>query len=265
MEIAVCVKQVIDTKEITLDENNNIIRRDGMSMSVNPADRTALSMATRLKRQFGGRITAVTMGTPGSVSVLHEAALMGANVLYLVTDPAFASADTYATAFVLSEVLKKTGPFDLVLCGRKAVDGETGQVGPSLSVMLGVDCMTNLIDIEESDCPGFLNCTRLTETSEETYRITLPAVLTLCEGILLESRPSIAALRRAAKIPVISFSNQELHLPLQSVGMKGSWTRVRKVSVSSGGDRECRFLSLEEGVKAAAEMIEQCKESRQSS
>ena len=138
MKIIVCVKQVPDAKDVRLDPKTNTLSREGVQAIMNPYDRHALEEAVRLKEQYGGTVTVVSMGPPQAEEMLREAVSCGADEAVLVSDRAFAGADTWATTYTLSQAIKKIDDFDLILCGKQAIDGDTAQVGPGLAERLDI-------------------------------------------------------------------------------------------------------------------------------
>ena len=165
--------------------------------------------------------------------MLRELAARGAGELYLLTDAAFAGADTLATARTLCAAVQKTGPYDLIVCGRRAADGETGQVGPALAALLGWPIVTNAVEITVQD--GALCAVRLLETGRETLSLPLPCVATLCEWSAPLRLPTLAGLRRAKDAPVTTLSRAELGIPAARCGLAGSPTRVKSVSARPSG------------------------------
>ena len=129
MNIVVCIKQVPDTTEIKLDPVKGTLIRDGVPSIMNPDDKGGLEFALQLKDQYGAHVTVITMGPPQADAILREAFAMGADRAILLTDRAFAGADTLATSHALSAALKKL-EYDLIIAGRQAIDGDTAQVGP---------------------------------------------------------------------------------------------------------------------------------------
>ena len=128
MEILVCIKQVPDTTEIRIDPETNTLIRTGVPSIMNPFDAYAVEQALQLKEMTDGRVTVVTMGPPQAKSILGDALAMGVDDAYLVTDRKFGGSDTLATSYILASVARKLGPFDVILCGKQAIDGDTGQV-----------------------------------------------------------------------------------------------------------------------------------------
>ena len=142
MNILVCIKQVPNTKNVTIDPKTHRLVRHGIASILNPADRIVLEKALQLRERYGGSITVISMGAPHAGEVLLSAHLVGADRCILLTDKAFGGSDTFATASVLAAAAKyeenRTGEaFDLILCGAATVDGETGQVGPELAELMG--------------------------------------------------------------------------------------------------------------------------------
>ncbi len=133
MHCVVCVKQVPDTSEVRVDPRTNALIREGVPSIVNPDDLHALELAVRMREAHGGRVTALSMGPPQAEQALRRCLAQGADAAVLLTDRAFAAADTFATTHVLALAVRRLAaetPVDLILCGRQAIDGETGQVGP---------------------------------------------------------------------------------------------------------------------------------------
>jgi len=147
MHILVCVKQVPDSREIRIDPKTQTLIREGVPSIVNIYDQHAVEEAVRLKRQFPQtRVTVISMGPPMAAAALKECIALGADRAVLITDRAFAGADTLATSYVLAQAAQKAaatwGPLDLVICGKQTLDGDTGQVGPGLACRLGFEQLT---------------------------------------------------------------------------------------------------------------------------
>lgn len=250
MRILVCIKQVPETSDVPLDEKNYTLRRDKAQLTINPADCAALEHAMQLKERCGAHVTVLTMGRPQAQTMLREVAARGADRLVLVTDPAYAGSDTLATADILYAAAEHIGGFDLILMGRRAIDGETGHVGPQLSVLLDASCVTNVIDVGTIR-EGRIVCTRLLEQSQMVLEAPLPALLTVCGGANALRPPSITGLRRAAGIEIETLTNADLKLPAERIGLNGSATRVRRVRKSVAGKRLCvRYDDTDAGIKA---------------
>ncbi|HCL79672.1 MAG TPA: electron transfer flavoprotein subunit beta, partial [Synergistaceae bacterium] len=150
MEIAVMIKQVPATDSVKIDPETGTMIRDGLEMEINPLDLHSLEAAVTLRDRAGrGRVTVFTMGPPSALRAVRSALAFGCDRGFLVTDRAFGGSDTLATARTLAAALRKEGPFDMILCGERATDGETGQVGPALGHLLGASVLTYVNDILE--------------------------------------------------------------------------------------------------------------------
>ncbi len=153
LKMIVMVKQVPDTHNITGDamKPDGTVNRARLPAIINPEDLNALEEAIRIKERIGGHITAITMGPQKAVQVLKECLYRGADDVILISDRKFAGADTLATAYTLKYAVDKIGSFDLILCGRQAIDGDTAQVGPQVAEKLGINQITSLLEVVEID------------------------------------------------------------------------------------------------------------------
>lgn len=200
LRLVVLVKQVPDTANVTGDamKEDGTINRAALPTVFNPEDLNALEEALKLKDRHGGRVTVITMGPPAAVGVLRESLFRGADEVILLTDKAFAGADTLATSYTLAQAVKKAGAFDLVMCGRQAIDGDTAQVGPQTAEKLGVPqitCVSRIDQVVAGASPsgsawggsagaadagqGRVVATRSVEGGFETLESALPALLTI--------------------------------------------------------------------------------------
>jgi electron transfer flavoprotein beta subunit len=298
--VVVCMKQVPSTAAVGFDPATNNLDRSGAPTMTNPADLCALEAALALRDRRGCAVAALTMGRPDAASLLREAAERGATELYLVSDPAFAGSDTFATATILRRTLEwlgsdeclgsggasvaggrptevahpaagiRTGCVDLVLCGRRAIDGETGQTGPELAELLGLPCVTNAIGLDlaaaemawasgsaaavttgtgsasEGAASGAsaaateeLLCSRLADRGTELIGMRLPGLVTVCEGMNRLRPASIACMRKARTIPIVHIDNGMLKLDASTIGSAGSATRVRRLYPPKADPRRC--------------------------
>ena len=173
MNIAVCVKQVPDASDVKIDKATGTMVREGVPSILNPFDGYAVEEAIRLKEKHGGKVTAVTMGPPQAGDVLRHVVAMGVDEVLLISDRAFAGADTWATSYTLGLGLKKLGPLDLVICGKQAIDGDTAQVGPGVAENLGLPFVAYVRKVVEvSD--GKMKVERLIEDGYEVVEVTPP-------------------------------------------------------------------------------------------
>jgi electron transfer flavoprotein beta subunit len=228
MHIIVCIKQVPDTRHVRLDEKTHTLIREGVESIINPYDMYALEEGLRIKDQFGGKVTVCSMGPPQAESSLREAISYGADEAVLLSDRAFAGADTWATSYTLAKGIEKIGPFDLILCGKQAIDGDTAQVGPGIAERLSLPYVTWVRKIEEIR-EGRIRVQRLMDDGYDRLELTLPALLTVVKEINEPRVPSLKGKMRAKsqKIPV--FGVRELEADPEKLGLQGSATQVIKV------------------------------------
>src|SRR4030043_125529 len=140
MHCVCCIKQVPNTADVKIDPDTNTLIRSGVESISNPFDIVALETAVRLKDQYGGKVTVISMGPPQAESCLREALSMGADEVILLSDRAFAGADTLATSYTLAKAIEQVHrrrPVDLIVCGKQAIDGDTAQTGPGIATRLG--------------------------------------------------------------------------------------------------------------------------------
>jgi len=151
MKTIVCIKQVPETHNVRINPQTNTLIREGVESIVNPFDENALEAALQLREKHGGQVTVLSMGPPQAETALRHTMAMGVDEAILLSDRAFAGADTWATAYTLSCGIKKIGNFDLILCGKQAIDGDTAQVGPELAEFLGIAQAAYVRKIELKD------------------------------------------------------------------------------------------------------------------
>ncbi|MEM3658127.1 MAG: electron transfer flavoprotein subunit beta/FixA family protein [Candidatus Hadarchaeum sp.] len=228
MRILVAIKYVPDTDEIRIDENTGTMIREGIPGVINPLDLYAIEAALRLREEYGGEVLALSMGPPQAEAALREALSMGVDEAFLLTDRCFAGADTWATAYTLSHGIRKIGSFDLIICGERATDGETGQVGPELGTILDLPVITYVSKIEKIDC-NYIICRRLVEEGYQLVKATLPALLTVVKEIGEPRLPTFSGKFHSRKATISHFTLNDLGLSPEEVGLAGSPTRVLKI------------------------------------
>jgi electron transfer flavoprotein beta subunit len=192
----VLIKQVPDTKRITGDVMNDdgTVKRSALPAIFNPEDLNALELALQIKDTFGGRITVVTMGLPAASAVLRDALYRGADEAILITDRRCAASDTLATSYILSCAVKKLD-YDVVLCGRQAIDGDTAQVGPQLAEKLGVTQITYIEALTKLDGKT-ITARRNIGNGWQQVRAALPVLLTVIGDA---NEPRVAAAKKMMK------------------------------------------------------------------
>lgn len=225
MRTIVCMKAVPSTTEVRMDPKTNTIVRDGRQSVANPFDTAALEVALTLKDELGGCVSVLSMGIPDTCRLLRDAIARGADDALLLSDRAFAGADTLATSYALSMGLDELGDADLVLCGKMAVDGDTAQIGPELGGILGVPCVTSVFEVlEASDHRVVVH--HDTDEGSEVVEVPLPAVLTVTKDVATLRMPSIAGVRAAADAEVRVIDAAKLGADPACCGLAGSPTQV---------------------------------------
>jgi len=228
MNVVVCLKQVPGITEVKIDPQTNTLIRQGIKNIINPFDTYALEEGVRTKERCGGKVTAISMGPPQAEEALREAISLGIDEAILLSDSAFAGADTWATAYTLARAITKLEQYDIVICGRQTLDGDTGQVGPELAEMLEIPFVAYVRKIEEI-ADGYMRVQRMVEEGHEIIETPLPAVITVVKEINVPRLPSLRGIvkSKSASIPV--WTAQDLGADPSTVGLSGSFTRVIKV------------------------------------
>jgi electron transfer flavoprotein beta subunit len=230
MNIVVLIKQVPNTTEVKLDPKTGNLIREGVETIINPDDLYALETAVTLKETLGDTtITVLTMGPPQAIDALTEAMGMGADEAVLLSDRAFAGADTWATSHTLGKAIQHVGAFDLILAGRQAIDGDTAQVGPQVADLLGVPHVTYVFDIESVTADRVIVKRRL-EDGYERIECRLPALLTLIPGAKKPRYPLMSQLLLACRerAPIKIWNAADIRVTTSEVGLAGSLTQVMK-------------------------------------
>jgi electron transfer flavoprotein beta subunit len=230
LNIVVCVKQVPGTNEVKMNPETNTIIREGMEAIINPFDTYAVEEGVRLKEQTDGKVTAISMGIPAVADLLKQTIGLGVDEAVLLSDRAFAGADSLATSYALSKGIEKIGGVDLIICGKQATDGDTAQVGPSLAEKLNIPHTTYVKKIEEIR-EGYIRCERMTDDGYEVIEMTLPAVITVVKEINEPRLPSIKGMMRAKKAVVNVWTADDIGADKDLCGLNGSPTQVVKTFV----------------------------------
>lgn len=228
MKIVVPVKQVPEVSEVRMNEETGTLIRDGVPSILNPFDELAVEAAIQLVETHGGEVTVITMGPPQAKDALLKALAMGADNAVHLTDIDFAGADTLATAFTLSEYIRKM-EFDLVICGKQAIDGDTAQVGPELAEFLSIPQICYVRNIEVSEDVKHVTAHRETDEGYEVVKAKLPALLTATKGLNEPRLPNIMGIMKAKKKPFEEVNAETLGTDPAILGLSGSPTQVRKV------------------------------------
>lgn len=228
MKIIVCVKQVPDAKDVRLDPETNTLAREGVESIMNPYDQHALEAAVALKEERGGEVIVLTMGPPQAEDVLRQALACGADRAVLVSDRSFAGADTWATSYTLAKAVEQCAPFDLIICGKQAIDGDTAQVGPGLAMRLGIPYATCIQKIR-SATDEELVVERMMDDGHDLLSVGFPALLTVVKDINQPRVPSLKGKMKAKKAQVTVLTATDIKADPANIGLGGSPTQVVKV------------------------------------
>lgn len=247
MNILVCVKQVPDTTEIKIDPVTNTLIRAGVPSIVNPFDGYALELAVRLKGKNGGKVVVMAMGPEQAKAALKECLSVGADKAYLVSGREFGGSDTLATSYVLSCAMKKVeeeegAPFDLIFCGKQAIDGDTGQVGPELAEHLGCAQLTYASDVTMEN--GALRVKRESDEGYDYFTADLPALITVVKTPFEPRYASIRSKMAANRAQIPTLGVSDIAIDTARCGLKGSPTKVKKTYTPV---RDKHGIRIEEG------------------
>jgi electron transfer flavoprotein beta subunit len=228
MNIIVCIKQVPDTAEVRIDPVTKNLVREGVKSIVNPFDAYAIEEGVRLKEKFGGKVIVLTMGPPQAEAVLREAISLGCDEGVLVSDRAFAGSDTLATSYTLSKAIEKIKDYDIIICGKQAVDGDTAQVGPGIAATLDIPQITYVRKIDEIK-DGMITAERATEDGYEIAQTKLPCLLTVVKEVNVPRLPSLKGKMKAKSAAITMWKAVDIGGEENRLGLKGSPTEVWKI------------------------------------
>jgi electron transfer flavoprotein beta subunit len=244
LNIIVCVKAVPDPKEacnIRIDPATKTLMRCDVPLVINPLDKNAMEAAVQLKEQGDARISVLSMGPPDAGNIVKECLALGADQGYLLCDPAFGGADAYATALTLARGIEKVGPYDVVLCGMASSDGSTEWVGPEIATFLNVPVVTMVKEIVDRGQDSW----KVKASLENGYRlmqVRLPAVFTVTRDLNAPRTLSFSGIIKARKKEITQWGMDDLGVPAETLGLKGSPTVVSNLSTTES-KREVEMIS----------------------
>lgn len=227
-KIIVCIKGVPKPGTVKVDPETHTLKRESAELILNPNDRSPLEIAMRLKNKYSCEVVVITMGPPNAIPLLKEAYSLGADRVILLSDRLFAGSDTLATSRVLAKAITKLAPFSLVLMGLRSIDGETAQVPPETAALLGLPSIINIKEMTLTD-NGKALITRETDYGEEELEVELPLVGSITPHLDYYRPPSYKRLLEVKNIDPEIWNAEDLNLPEEVVGLKGSPTRVGSV------------------------------------
>lgn len=254
------IKQVPDMDEVKFDREEGRIDRSSADTEPNPFDLNALEEAVSLKEEIGGTITAISMGPPQAESTLQDALARGADRAILLTDKAFGGADTIATSLTLAAAAKKIGSFDMIFCGEKTIDGDTGQVGPEIAELVGVPHVAYVSEvIERNDSDIVVK----SDTWNRTYtrRLKFPALVTVTKDVNEPRLPSFKDKMEAKKATIEEWGFDEFSdiVTEDDVGLDGSKTWVNQIEIAEEAEREGEVFrgEIDEAVVQLVDRLEE--------
>jgi electron transfer flavoprotein beta subunit len=233
VKIVVCIKQVPDVTQVRINPETNTLVREGVANMINPFDMYAIEEGVRLKEKHGGTTTVISMGPPQAETALREAISMGCDDAVLLSDRAFAGADTLATSYTLAAGIRQIGqnggPVDLVVMGRQTMEGDTAQVGPETAENLGIPHVTDVRKVEEVK-DGTIVLERLLENGYLRLKAKLPIVMTVVKEINVPRIPSLRGKMAAKKAEIRTMGVAALSgVASDRVGLTGSPTQVVRI------------------------------------
>ncbi|MBP0633491.1 MULTISPECIES: electron transfer flavoprotein subunit beta/FixA family protein [unclassified Cupriavidus] len=249
MHIVVCIKQVPDSAQIRVHPVTNTIMRQGVPAIINPYDLFSLEEALRLKDRFGGRVTALCMGPPQAEDALRKCISFGADDAILITDRAFAGADTLATSYALAAAIQQITTqqtVDMVFTGKQTIDGDTAQVGPGIATRLGFQLLTYVSRIVETDLnKRSIVVERRAEGGVQVLQTALPCLITMLENTNELRFATLPAMIHAAAFPIRKWNREQAGITdLTRIGLKGSPTVVSKVFGPTPKDEKAEILEV---------------------
>jgi electron transfer flavoprotein beta subunit len=227
IKIVVCVKQVIRNPMDASETKENTLKRDSAILSNNPNDLGAVETGLRLKENYHGTLIVLSMGPPKCIANIREVLSLGADKAILLASPRFAGADTLATSYTLAAAIQKIGAVDLVITGQQSVDGETGQTGPGLAEHLNLPHLSNVGAILETDeSTGVIIVEKITDQGFLRLRSPLPVVVSISKKLIDHRRPKLKGKLAANRADVAIWTEADLKLDCDKIGLNGSPTRV---------------------------------------
>lgn len=229
MNILVCIKQVPGTSRVEVDPVTGVLKRDGVASKMNPYDLYGLEVAMSLAETYGGEVKTVTMGPPPAKAIIVESICMGAKCGTVLSDRKFAGADVLATAYTISQGIRRMGDFDLIICGKQTTDGDTAQVGAEVAEYLGIPNVSNVLSVDEvRDGEVFVTASLDDKIVKES--IKLPCLISVDGDINTPRLPSYKVKQTVTDdmVSFISFADFE-DQDENHYGLNGSATQVERI------------------------------------
>lgn len=229
MNILVCVKQVPGSNNVEVDPVTGVLKRNGIKSKINPYDLYAIETALAIVEKYGGSVEAITMGPPQAKTVIQETICMGVSKGAVLTDRKFAGADVLATAYTLSQGIKKCGKYDLILCGKQTTDGDTAQVGAEIAEYLGIANVSNVLSVDDLR-DGKLFVTSSLDDKNVKMSISLPCLISMESDVNTPRLPSYKIKKELKDDDVLFFTFDDFDdKDPGHYGLTGSATQVERI------------------------------------
>ena len=252
MRILVCVKQVPGSNNVEVDPVTGVLKRSGIPSKINPYDLYGIETALSLAERFGGTVESLTMGPPQAKAVIQETVCMGAQKGTVLTDRKFAGADVLATAYTISQGIRKCGEYDLIICGKQTTDGDTAQVGAEVAEYLGLPNVSNVLSIDDFRDNTLYLTTSLDE-KVVSLSVPLPCLISVDGDINTPRLPSYKIRKTLTDdtVSFLTFADFGDQNPAH-YGLSGSATQVERIfppekfsqKQTIGGDADTQAQAL---------------------
>ena len=229
MNILICVKQVPGSNNVEVDPVTGVLKRNGIQSKINPYDLYGIETALTLAEKYGGSVESITMGPPQAKAVIEETVCMGAKCGTVLTDRKFAGADVLATAYTLSQGIKKSGEYDLIICGKQTTDGDTAQVGAEVAEYLGLPNLSNVLSVDDVK-DGKLYVTASLDEKVVKMSVTLPCLISVDGDINTPRLPSYKIKKALSDdtVKFLTFADFD-DQNADHYGLTGSATQVERI------------------------------------
>ncbi|MFQ6109861.1 MAG: electron transfer flavoprotein subunit beta/FixA family protein, partial [Candidatus Aminicenantales bacterium] len=229
------------------------ISDENLTFVMNPYDEQAVELALRLKERYGGKITAITLGSEAASSVIRHALAMGADEGIVLADKAFEGSDSFSKAYILGLAIQKIGEYDLILCGRQAADWDEGLVGSIISENLGLPLVT-LAEAAEVD-RGQLKVKRITLEGYQVFAVPLPAVVTVSNEVGRPRLPSGWGIISASQKSIPTWGAGDINADTSKIGARTARRRLVKLFIPQQ-ERKCEIIEGQTTAEASVKLVE---------
>ena len=256
MNILVCVKQVPGSNNVEVDPATGVLKRNGIQSKINPYDLYGIETALDVAEKYAGKVDSITMGPPQAKAVINETIAMGVSRGAVLSDRKFAGADVLATAYTISQGIKKYGEYDLIICGKQTTDGDTAQVGAEIAEFLDIPNVANVLSVDEIN-NGRIYVTASLDDRNVKLSVALPCLISVDADINTPRLPSYKVKKTISndEVQVFSFDDfddqNETHY-----GLAGSATQVERIFPPEKNDQKCSVGgTTDEQAKAIFELL----------